>query len=100
MFDNLNCNPWNYAWSSASAHIDKKKRIELLDLKGWFKIMDDGEWKKLLMEDIDETELMRIRTNTHTGRPLGTDSFLSKLECKIGCRLRPLPVGRPKKKKI
>jgi hypothetical protein len=33
----------------------------------------------------------------HTGRPLASDSFLSKLETKIGRRLRPLPVGRPQK---
>lgn len=31
--------------------------------------------------------------------PLGTDKFISKLEVKLGRRLRPLPAGRPKKKK-
>jgi hypothetical protein len=36
---------------------------------------------------------------THTGRPLGSDGFISKLEKKLGCRLRPLPVGRPKRQK-
>ena len=51
------------------------------------------------MEDMDRTKLARLRGNTHTGRPLGSDSFISKLEKKIGCRLRPLPAGRPKKQK-
>ena len=30
-------------------------------------------------------------------RPLGSDSFLSKLERALGRRLRPLPAGRPRK---
>jgi len=40
----------------------------------------------------DET----IRRNTHTGRPLGTEGFLSKMEYLLGRRVRPLPVGRQK----
>ena len=91
---------WNYKWSSASAHIDEKKKNDLLDLKSWFKIMGGDDWKKLLMTDLDKSEVMRIRNNTHTGRPLGSDSFLSKLEKRIGRRLRPLPVGRPHKKGV
>jgi len=91
--------PWDYGWSSAGAHIDKGVRCDLLDLRGWYKIIGAGEWKKLLMEDMDQTELTKLRSNTHTGRPLGSDSFISKLERKVGCRLRPLPVGRPKKHK-
>ncbi len=35
----------------------------------------------------------RLRLSTHTGRPLATDSLLSKLEHMLGRRLRPLPVG-------
>jgi hypothetical protein len=51
-----------------------------------------------LAEDIEEEEIRRLRISTHTGRPLGSDSFVSKLESMIGRRLRALPVGRPKKK--
>ena len=29
--------------------------------------------------------------------PLGTDSFISKLEKLMGRRMRPLPLGRPRK---
>jgi putative transposase len=36
---------------------------------------------------------------THTGRPLGSDAFLSKLETLLGRRVRPLPVGRPRQAK-
>ena len=38
-----------------------------------------------------------LRLNTRTGRPLGTDSFLSKIEVLLGRRVRALPVGRPKR---
>ena len=89
---------WKYAWSSASEHTGEKQRSDLIDLKGWFEIISAAEWKKLLMAGMEKAEMMKIRNYTHTGRPLGSDSFLSKLEKKIGCRLRPLPVGRPKKK--
>jgi hypothetical protein len=38
-----------------------------------------------------------VRAMTHTGRPLGSDAFLSKVESLVGQRIRPLPIGRPKK---
>jgi hypothetical protein len=36
--------------------------------------------------------LLRIRTQT--GRPLASDSFMSKVETFLVRRIRPLPVGR------
>ena len=44
----------------------------------------------------DKAAQEAIRRNTYTGRPLGTDSFLSKVEHLIGRRVRPLPIGRQK----
>jgi putative transposase len=55
------------------------------------------QWRKELAEGLSDSELGRLRLNTHTGRPLGSDSFLSKLESFLGRRVRPLPVGRSKK---
>ncbi|MBX3178229.1 MAG: hypothetical protein KF886_12780 [Candidatus Hydrogenedentes bacterium] len=40
-----------------------------------------------------------VTVSAHTGRPLGTDSFLSRLEAQLGRRLRALPVGRPRRVK-
>ncbi len=77
--------------------MDKGMDSELMDLAEWRKERHAGRWKDLLMERLDEKELTRIRGNTHTGRPLGSDSFISKLEKLVGHRLRPLPIGRPKK---
>ena len=39
-----------------------------------------------------------IRGTTLRGRPVGSDSFISKLEALLGRRLRVGSVGRPKKK--
>ena len=41
----------------------------------------------------DDVEALRLRTTT--GRPLGGDRFIAKLETALNRRLRPLPVGRP-----
>lgn len=89
--------PWLYPWSSAAAHVDEKVPSALLDLTHWHKDMSGEQWRRELTEGIDETQLERLRLRTHTGRPLGSDGFLSKLETLLGRRVRPLPVGRPMK---
>jgi hypothetical protein len=45
----------------------------------------------------ERTESGLLGLRTHTGGPLGSDRFLSKLETAPGYRVRPLPRGRPKK---
>jgi len=91
--------PWRYEWSSAGAHVDGKARSELLDLRRWYDMISAEQWRKELNAGIDEADIGRLRVNTHTGRPLGSDSFLSKLERILRRRVRPLPVGRPAKKR-
>jgi hypothetical protein len=44
-------------------------------------------------------DIDRPRIHCRTGRPLGTDKFISKLETVSGRRLRALPIGRPKNEK-
>ena len=92
--------PWRYEWSSAGAHVGGKGRSELLDLGQWYDMISSEQWRKELDAGIDEVDVGRLRVNTHTGRPLGGDSFLSKLEKLLGRRVRPLPVGRPTKKRV
>jgi putative transposase len=91
--------PWRYQFSSAAVHVDANAQSELLSLPRWYDMISPKQWRNQLDRKIDETDLARLRVNTHTGRPLGTDSFLSKLEKTLGRRVRPLPVGRPKKKR-
>jgi putative transposase len=88
---------WQYAWSSAALHTDEKAESELLNLPRWYKQICAQEWRKELAEGLTDAEVARIRLRTHTGRPLGSDRFLVKLETLLGRRVRPLPVGRPKK---
>jgi len=89
--------PWQYDWSSAAAHIDPKAESQLLNLSSWRKMISEKEWQSELKSGIDKAQLDKVRLSTHTGRPLGTDSFMSKLEKMLGRRVRPLPVGRPYK---
>ena len=91
--------PWRYGWSSASAHIDENCRSELLNLPDWYEMISAGEWRNSLQQELKESETQKLRSNTHTGRPLGSDSFLSKVERILGRRIRPLPVGRPKNRR-
>jgi putative transposase len=88
---------WQYPWSSAAFHTDEKAESELLNLPRWYRQISAAAWRKELAEGLTEDEMARIRLRTHTGRPLGSDRFVSKLETVLGRRVRPLPVGRPKK---
>ena len=90
---------WKYKWSSASAHISGRDTTGLLNMSYWKKISSQIDWGKALAEIQLEETIERIRINTHTGRPLASDSFISKMEKVLNRRLRPLPVGRPKKRK-
>ena len=105
--------PWRYEWSSAAAHVDaefgKRGQVQLaarnvpvpgfLDLSKWYKVMSAEQWRAELGEGLTEMETERLRLRTHTGRPLGSDGFLSKIETALGRRVRPLPRGRPKKER-
>lgn len=88
---------WRYAWSSAAAHTDAKARSELLNLVWWYARFSAPAWREELSADLTDEDVARLRVRTRTGRPLGSDAFLSKLETLLGRRLRPLPVGRPRK---
>jgi len=113
--------PWRYEWSSAPAHVDGRLESDVLGKRGqvqpaaqnvpvpsfpvpgflnlskWYKQMSAEQWRAELAAGLTDMEIDRLRLRTHTGRPLGSDSFLSKIETALGRRVRPLPRGRPKK---
>lgn len=89
---------WQYPWSSAAAHVGETRGDELIDLRAWRRRSARLDWRAVLCEPEDELAVHRLRSNTHTGRPLGSDSFVAKLERRLGRRLRPLPVGCPRKR--
>lgn len=86
---------WRYEWSSAAVHTDESVQSELLNLPWWCEQFSAEAWRKELAEGVSEEEAARIRLRTQTGRPLGSDGFVSKLETLLGRRVRLLPVGRP-----
>jgi putative transposase len=88
---------WRYNWSSAAAHTAERAQSDLLDLRWWYEQFSAREWRKQLGEGLSVEEVARIRLRTQTGRPLGSDGFLSKLETLLDRRVRPFPVGRPRK---
>lgn len=92
--------PWDYEWSSAQDHIGLRKNGGIIDVSGWNETVGKDSWKTLLGEKINEGDIKNLQVHTRTGRPLGSDTFISKLETKIGRRLRALSVGRPKKEII
>lgn len=91
---------WKFSWSSAAAHVGGNDPAGLLDLEEWRRAMSGQTWKEWLVEPDDEEAIGRLRAITRTGRPLGSDSFVGRLESLLGRRLRPLPHGRPKKRNV
>ena len=88
---------WQYEWSSAVAHVGGTDRSRLLDLAAWRERWGPEAWRRELRVPEAEVVLATLRGSTTRGWPLGSDSFLSKLERVLGRRVRPLPVGRPRK---
>jgi putative transposase len=91
-------NPWDYPWSSATAHSGKgADAAGLLSLDDWRAEVTPKHWRETLSAFAAQTghhEL--LRTACRTGRPLGDATFLSKLETHLGHRLPRYGRGRPK----
>ncbi|UCF10938.1 MAG: transposase [Candidatus Bipolaricaulota bacterium] len=86
--------PADYVWSSArwmvgrAAHDPLAVRSSLL--------ADVSDWAEFLAEE--EDGLGDIRLHTRTGRPLGGDDFLDRVEHALGRRGRPRTRGRKPRK--
>ena len=79
----------DWRWSSARAHLagrdDGLVRVApLLDLV--------PDWRGFLAQGLDENDREAIRKSERTGRPLGADRFVKRLERRLG---RPLARGKP-----
>jgi len=86
--------PGEYAWSSATAHLsgcdDRLVKVEpLLSLV--------PDWEEFLSSNASEKDAGKIRMHERTGRPLGDDTFLEKLEILLNRSLRKKKAGRPRK---
>lgn len=82
----------DFKWSSARAHVFRA-RDELLSGNDPFLSFDN--WHKFLVKDEPDEEVSLIRKHTSTGRPLGSEEFIRKLETITG---RTLLIQKPGRK--
>jgi len=88
---------WRYHWSSAAAHVSGRDESGVLDPTWSKNFLSGPDWREFLTRPEDDQTRAGFRLHTSRGRPLASDAFLSKVEKTLGRRLRPLPVGRPRK---
>ena len=88
----LVANPWEWRWSSARAHLSgcDDKLVKVAPLLAMV-----PDWRAFLATALPEEDLRDLRTHSRTGRPLGSASFLERLEAMAGRVLRPQKGGRP-----
>jgi putative transposase len=86
----------DYEWSSAKAHVSDIKD-DLLSDESWFSEKEIKSYRGFLRKDAEEINAA-IRRATSTGRPLGSEGFIKKLERILKRDLFPKKGGRPKKK--
>jgi putative transposase len=69
--------PVNYRWSSCKAHLEDKDDI-LVKVRPLAEIIPN--WSELLDDKESERDYDAIRSHEKTGRPLGSELFIEKLE--------------------
>jgi putative transposase len=89
--------PEDYRWSSCRANISGQGD-GLVAVKGWLDENDLGAYKIFLMQQDPATD-QKIRANTSTGRPMGSEGFIVGLEKRLCRKLLPGKAGRPRKLK-
>jgi len=85
---------WNYRWSSARAHAAGKDDA-LVKTGPLLEIVDD--WKGFVRVRTEREEREALRKHENTGRPLGAEEFLRRVEKIVGRVLRrgkPGPKGQ------
>jgi putative transposase len=88
--------PGAYPWSSAAAHISGRDD-KLVTVKPLLEMV--GNWRDFLLGGISEEEIERIRRHEKTGRPLGSEGFVGKLEEALGRILQRQKPGRKRRLK-
>lgn len=84
-----------WKWSSAAAHCGYAEAEPWLDTREWSELWDRSSWQAWLRAGASESEMAAVRRCTHTGRPLGSESFVRELEEKTARQLAPQKGGRP-----
>ena len=90
----LAARPEDYKWSSAAAHLKGADDI-LVITKPLLEMAAD--WKSFLEQEPSKDEINLLRKHETTGRPLGSEGFIKKLEKLFNRVFRSRSVGRPAK---
>ena len=83
--------PEAWRWSSAAAHAKRKDDI-LVRTKPLL-AMIKSPWKKFLSVDVQESDMDLFRKHERTGRPMGDDVFIERLERLLDRKLKPKKPG-------
>lgn len=79
----------SWPWSSAQAHLASKDD-ELVTVAPLLEMA--GDWRLFLARSANEEQIDEIRKHERTGRPLGAEGFVDRLETSLD---RPLKRGKP-----
>jgi putative transposase len=88
-----------FPWSSALSHVSGDWG-SLVDTGLWSARWTPGDWREFLAATEFERESDAIRRSTHSGRPLGSAKFVTRLETALARPLAARLGGRPKKKEL
>ena len=92
----LVASPSDWPWSSARAHLSGRDDCSVKVAPFLAMI---GDWNAFLNSAIPEEELKDLRRHSRTGRPLGNETFLERLEAMVGRILKPQKRGpKPKQR--
>ena len=73
-----------HEWSSAVAHVEGRDAWGLPDRDIWRKMNRRRDWAEAIGDVMmDADQLARLRIAMRTGRPLGSDAFVRKLETQL-----------------
>jgi len=88
--------PAQYCWSSTSAYLYRRKDA-LVSVSGLNERVDN--WAEFFSQPVDSLAVEKMRKHEQTGRPLGSEKFVMKLERILDRMLRPKKPGRKRKEK-
>ena len=96
----LTTTPRAYRWSSARAHLAGRDD-ELVKVAPMLERV--GDWRAFLRGRLEEESVKSIEMHVRTGRPLGGERFVSRLESRLKRTLRrgkpgPKPKAKPQAK--
>jgi len=83
--------PADWPWSSARAHLTGERDPLIGDVREMIAYV--GDWQKYLALNLEEAQLVRLRQHSRTGRPLGDEAFIWRLEEALGRLLRKRKPG-------